>query len=121
MLSLGASSLVSQAAGGFILTFGNMLRPGEWVRVGEVEGAVVGVGMFSTRVRTPLDEEVNVPNSVLLSNITRNFSRPAAVEASLLETSVTIGYNAPWRQVHAILLEAAARTPELERQPLPQV
>ena len=121
MLSLGASGLVGQAAGGFIITFGHMLRPGEWVRVGEVEGTVVGVGMFSTRVRTPLDEEVNVPNSLLLGNITRNFSRPVAAEASLLETTVTIGYNAPWRQVHAMLLEAAARTAELEREPPPEV
>src|SRR5262252_1531201 len=121
MLSLGVSSLVGQAAGGFIVTFGHMLRPGEFVRVGEVEGAVVDVGMFSTRFRTPLDEEVNVPNSLLLSSITKNFSRPATSHAPLLETSVTIGYNAPWRQVHAMLLEAAARTDLLEREPAPQV
>ncbi len=121
MLSLGASGVVGQAAGGFILTFGDILRPGEWVRVGDVEGAVVSVGMFSTRIRTPLDEEVSVPNTVVLANITRNFSRPAASEASILETSVTIGYSAPWRQVHAMLLDAAARTPELEREPPPEV
>src|SRR5207247_722065 len=119
MLSLGAAGLVGQAAGGFILTFAHVLRPGEWVRVGDVEGAVVGVGVFSTRIRTPLDEEVNVPNSVLLGSVTRNFSRPAAQAASILETSVTIGYSAPWRQVHAMLLHAAARTPELERAPPP--
>jgi len=121
MLSLGASSLVGQAAGGLILTFGRVLRPGEWVRVGDVEGAVVDVGMFSTRLRTPTDQEVHVPNNVLLGSITRNFSRPAAAESSILETSVTIGYSAPWRQVHAMLLEAAARTPELEREPAPRV
>ena len=121
MLSLGAAGLVGQAAGGFILTFAHVLRPGEWVRVGDVEGAVVGVGVFSTRIRTPLDEEVNVPNSVLLGSVTRNFSRPAAQAASILETSVTIGYSAPWRQVHAMLLDAAARTPELEREPPPEV
>src|SRR5207247_1752717 len=117
----GAAGLVGQAAGGFILTFAHVLRPGEWVRVGDVEGAVVGVGVFSTRIRTPLDEEVNVPNSVLLGSVTRNFSRPAAQAASILETSVTIGYSAPWRQVHAMLLDAAARTPELEREPPPEV
>src|SRR2546430_17352120 len=91
--SLGAAGLVGQAAGGFILTFAHVLRPGEWVRVGDVEGAVVGIGVFSTRIRTPLDEEVNVPNSMLLGSVTRNFSRPAAQAASMLETSVTIGYK----------------------------
>jgi small-conductance mechanosensitive channel len=121
MLSLGASGLVGQAAGGFILTFGHVLRPGDWMRVGDVEGAVTSVGMFSTRLRTPMDEDVNVPNSVLLSSVSRNFSRPAAAESSILETSVTIGYNTPWRQVHAMLLDAAARTLELEREPPPHV
>lgn len=121
MLSLGVSGLVGQAAGGFILTFSRTLREGDWVRVGEFEGAVMHVGIFSTKIRTPSDVEISVPNSVALSTVTRNFSRPAASAASTLETSVTIGYNAPWRQVHAMLLEAAARTAELEREPAPQV
>jgi small-conductance mechanosensitive channel len=121
MVSLGASGVVGQAAGGFILTYSRSLREGEWVRIGEVEGAVVSVGVFSTKIRTYTDEEVSIPNNVVLGTITRNFSRPAAAQASILETSVTIGYNAPWRQVHAMLLEAAARTPELEREPPPEV
>ena len=121
MLSLGASGIVGQAAGGFILTFSRTLRGGEWVRIGDVEGAVVSVGVFSTKVRTFTDEEISVPNTVVLGTITRNFSRPAAAEASILETSVTIGYSVPWRQVHAMLLEAAARTPEVEREPPPEV
>jgi small-conductance mechanosensitive channel len=121
MLSLGASSLVGQAAGGFILTFAHALRPGDWVRVGDVEGVVTSMGMFSTRLQTPTDDEVHVPNTVLLSTVLRNFSRPAAAASSILEVTVTIGYGAPWRQVHAMLREAAARTSELEREPPPEV
>jgi len=121
MVSLGASGVVGQAAGGFILTYSRALRDGDWVRVGEVEGAVVNVGVFSTKIRTYTDEEVSIPNNVVLGTITRNFSRPAAAEASILETSVTIGYSTPWRQIHAMLLEAAARTSELERKPPPEV
>jgi len=121
MVSLGASGLVGQAAGGLILTFSRTLRAGEWVHVGEVEGAVISVGLFSTKIRTPTDEEVSVPNAVVLATITKNFSRPAAAPASILETSVTIGYSAPWRQVHALLLEAAANTPEVEKEPPPEV
>jgi small-conductance mechanosensitive channel len=121
MVSLGASGVVGQAAGGFILTYSRALRRGEWVRIGEVEGAVVSVGMFSTKIRTYADEEINIPNNVVLGTIVKNYSRPATAETSILETSVTIGYNAPWRQIHAMLLEAAARTPELEREPPPEV
>jgi len=121
MLSLGASGIVGQAAGGFILTYSRALRSGEWVRVGDVEGAVVGIGVFSTKIRTYTDEEISIPNTVILATTTRNFSRPAAGRASILETSVTIGYSAPWRLVHDLLLEAATRTPELEREPPAEV
>ena len=121
MLSLGASGLVGQAAGGLILTFGHVVRRGEWVRVGDIEGEVTAVGVFSTSLRTTADHEVNVPNSVLLATVSRNFSRPAAAPASTLETSVTISYGTPWRQVHAMLLAAAERTPEIEREPRPLV
>jgi len=121
MLSLGASGIVGQAAGGFILTFSRMLRSGEWVRVGDVEGAVMNVGVFATKIRTFADEEVSVPNTVVLASVTRNFSRPATASASILETSVTIGYGAPWRQVHALLLEAADNMPEVEKEPPPEV
>src|SRR5262249_27191674 len=121
MGSLGASGLVGQAAGGLILTFSRTLRAGEWVHVGEVEGAVISVGVFCAKIRPPTDEEVSVPNAVVLATITKNFSRPAAAPASILETSVTIGYSAPWRQVHALLLEAAANTPEVEKEPPPEV
>jgi small-conductance mechanosensitive channel len=121
MLSLGATGVVSQVAGGFILTFSRALRDGEWVRIGDVEGAVMNVGIFSTKIRTYNDEEVSIPNTVVLGTITKNFSRPKAPEGTILEASVSVGYGTPWRQVHAMLRDAAARTPELEREPPPDV
>jgi small-conductance mechanosensitive channel len=121
MVSLGASGLVSQAAGSFILTFSRTLRVGDWVRVGDVEGAVARLGFFATKVRTPTDQEVTIPNSVILTSVTKNFSRPVAAKGSMLETSVTIGYNTPWRQVHALLLKAADLTEGIERESRPEV
>ncbi|MFN0186447.1 MAG: mechanosensitive ion channel protein MscS, partial [Aquabacterium sp.] len=38
-----------------------------------------------------------------------------------LHTTVTIGYATPWRQVHAMLLEASRRTPGLVADPAPFV
>ena len=121
MLSFGATGIVGQVAGGFILTFSRALHDGEWVRIGDVEGAVVSVGVLSTKIRTYNDEEVCIPNTVVLGTITKNYSRPTSPNGTILETSVTIGYSTPWRQVHAMLREAAARTPELEHEPPPDV
>jgi small-conductance mechanosensitive channel len=121
MVSIGASSLVGQAVSGLILTYTHAFRPGEYVRIGDTEGTVVGIGAFSTRVRTGLGEEVMVPNSLALQNTTRNFSRAVKGTGFVVNTSVTIGYSTPWRQVHAMLEEAAGRTRDIARDPAPYV
>jgi len=121
VLSLGSSSLVNQIASGLQLIYSRAYRPGDYVRVGETEGTVVGVGFFSTYIRTTKNEEVHIANSVLIGTSTKNYSRLAETDGLLLPTRVTIGYNTPWRQVEAMLIEAAGRTPGLLPEPRPFV
>ena len=121
MVSIGASGVVGQAASGFILMYTRAFRQGEYVRIGDVEGTVVGLGTFATRLRTGLGEEVLLPNSVALQNTTKNYSRAIAGAGFVVNTGVTIGYSTPWRQVHAMLEEAARRTPEIAKDPAPFV
>lgn len=121
MVSLGGSSLVAQGASGLILMYTRSLRKGEFVRIGETEGTVVELGMFVTRLRTGMGTEVALPNALVLSNSTRNYSR-VAVDADLaLDIAVTVGYATPWRQVHAMLLQAAQETPGVLPDPAPFV
>lgn len=121
MISLGASNLVGQAASGLILTYGRVFRRGEYVRIADQEGTVTEVGMFATRIRTGLGEEVTISNSTILGSTTKNYSRAVQGEGYVLDTTVTIGYDTPWRQVHAMLEEAAARTEGVLASPEPQV
>lgn len=121
MMSLGASSLVGQVAGGLILTYSGMLRKGEYVRIGEHEGTVVGIGAFNTRIRTGLGEEVTLPNALIVGSATKNYSRAVKGRGYVVDTVVTIGYDTPWRQVHAMLIEAARRTPGVLEDPAPCV
>ena len=121
MVSIGASGIVGQAASGFILMYTRAFRAGEYVRIGDVEGTVVGLGSFATRIRTGLGEEVLLPNSVALQNTTKNFSRAVDGTGFVVNTAVTIGYSTPWRQVHAMLEEAARRTQEIATDPAPFV
>jgi small-conductance mechanosensitive channel len=120
-VSIGASSLVGQAVSGLILTYTRAFRPGEYVRIGDTEGTVVGMGAFATRVRTGLGEEVLVPNNLGLQNSTQNFSRAAVGGGFVVNSRVTIGYSTPWRQVHALLEEAARRTAGIDQDPAPYV
>ena len=121
MVSIGASSIVSQGASGLILMYSRSLRKGEYVRVGEVEGTVMELGMFETRLRTGLGEEVTMPNAWVLSNTSKNYSRAYPGAGFVLDTTVTIGYDTPWRQVHAMLELAALRTEDIAKSPKPYV
>jgi hypothetical protein len=121
MISLGASSVVGQAAAGLILTYTRTLRPGEFVRIGEHEGTVTEMGMFTTRIRTGLGEVLTIPNAMITGSVTKNYSRTVQGAGYIVDTTVTIGYDTPWRQVEAMLLEAALRTPGILPRPVPQV
>lgn len=121
VLSLGSSGVVSQAMSGLVLMYSRALKPGDYVRIGDTEGMVVELGMLSTKIRTNKDEEVTLPNSVVVGMTTKNFSRLVTERGVVLYTSVTVRYDVPWRQVHAMLHEAASRTSSLRRDPPPFV
>jgi small-conductance mechanosensitive channel len=120
MISLGSASLVNHAMSGLVVVYSRSFQPGDFVRVGETEGLVRELGALSTKIGTPWGE-VTVPHGVAVSGSTINYTRPVRGAGSLVSTTVTIGYDAPWRQVHALLLEAAANTPGVRTNPAPKV
>ncbi len=120
MVSLGSVGIVGQILGGLFVTFNRALRPGDVVKVGNVHGVVKDLGLVSVTLTTRAQEEVTIPNSVVVADAIRNFSR-APAGGVVLSTSVTIGYDAPWRQVRAMLLLAAARTDGVLQEPAPVV
>ena len=121
MVSIGASGTVSQAASGLMLMYTRAYRVGDFVRIQDTEGTVVDVGLLSTRIRTGLGEEVMLPNTLVLGNTSKNYSRAVPGTGFVVHTAVTIGYDAPWRQVTAMLLEAARRVEAITDTPAPRV
>ncbi len=121
MISLGASSVVGQGASGLILMYSRTLRTGEYVRIGEHEGTIVNISLFTTRLRTGRGAEITLPNALIVGSATRNYSRTVSGEGFMVDTSVTIGYDTPWRQVEAMLIAAAGRTPGILTTPPPRV
>ena len=113
MVSIGASGIVGQIASGVMIVYTYALKKGEYVRIQDYEGTVTDLGLFVTRLRTGMGEEIALPNAYVLGNVTRNFSRVHAGKGYVLDVTVTIGYDTPWRQVHAMLLEAAGTIPEI--------
>jgi small-conductance mechanosensitive channel len=122
MLTLGSSGLVNQIMSGFMLTYSRALRLGDFVRIGDIEGTVTHLGVLSTKIRTLRREEVTVPNALVIAQTTTDYSRAGSdSDGVYTATTVTIGYDAPWRQVQSLLLLAAGRTPGVRAEPKPLV
>jgi small-conductance mechanosensitive channel len=121
IFSLGSSSLIGNIIAGYSLTYRRAFRIGDRVSIGEHTGDVMEMRLLVTHVRTPKNEEIIIPNSEILNNSVVNYSTFAREGKLILHTTVGIGYETPWRQVEAMLLEAAARTEGLMREPPPYV
>jgi small-conductance mechanosensitive channel len=120
IVSFGSSGVMNQIMSGLTLTYSRALKRGDYVRVANIEGTVTALGTLATKVMTPRNEEITIPNAIMLSDAATNYSRNADLGV-FAPTSVTIGYDTPWRQVHSLLLLAAGRTAGLRREPTPLV
>ena len=121
MISLGSAGLVNQIMSGLVVVYSRALKPGEFVQIGDDFGIVTDVGMLSAKMVTRKREEITIPHAVLVGAKTVNYSRQATNGQAQLGTTVTIGYDAPWRQVHELLLAAASRTNGVRTEPAPRV
>lgn len=121
MLTLGSAGIVNQLMSGLVLVYSRALSVGDFVDVGDTVGVVSEVGVLSTKIINMRNEEVTIPNAVLVGNPVKNYSRLSGERGTLVSTQVTIGYDTPWRQVHALLIAAAEQTPGLRTQPRPFV
>lgn len=121
LVSFGSASAIANLIGGLVLTYMRALAVGDRVRIGEVEGDVVGRDAFVVRLRTVKNVEVTVPNATVLTGPVLNYSVGAREGGLALHTRVTIGYDVPWRDVHALLIAAGEATMHVEPQPRPFV
>jgi small-conductance mechanosensitive channel len=121
VFSLGSTSLIGNLISGYSLTYRRAFKAGDRVKIGDHVGDVLESRLQVTYLRTIKNEIIAVPNSSIVNAAVVNYSSLAATKGLILHTNVGIGYETPWRQVEAILLEAAARTPGLLREPKPFV
>jgi len=123
LFSLGSSSAIANIVAGMVITYMRPFKVGDRVKIGEITGDVMEKSMLVTRIRTVNNEDVTVPNSTVLSSSTTNYSTNTAKENSglIIYTTVTIGYDVPWKEVHAALVSAALRTDKVLKKPEPFV
>ena len=121
IISLGSSTLIANLMAGLVITFMRPFRVGDRIRLNDTMGDIIEKTALVTRVKTPKNEIVTVPNSFVMSSLTTNYSSSAQEYGLIIHTDVTFGYEVPWQQVYQILIHAALDTPYIEAQPSPFV
>lgn len=121
LFTLGSSSAIANIVAGVVLTFTRAFQIGDRVKIGDTTGDVMEKSLLVTRVRTVKNVDITVPNALVMTSHIVNYSAQADEGGIILHTSVTIGYDAPWRQVHDLLLDAAKKTEEILDKPKPFV
>lgn len=121
LFSLGSSSAIANMVSGVVLTYMRPFKIGDRVKIADTMGDVVEKTLLVTRVRTVKNVDITIPNSMVLGSHIINFSSSAEEKGLILHTTVTIGYDVPWKQVHSLLLSAAGETDTLLKEPKPFV
>ena len=104
IISLGSSTVIGNIIAGLVITYMRPFKLGDRIQLNETTGNVIEKTPFVTRLRTPKNEVVTIPNSFIMSSHTTNYSVSARQYGLIIHSTVTIGYDVPWRQVHQLLI-----------------
>lgn len=121
LFSIGSSNAIANMVAGIVITYMRPFKLGDFIKIGEVSGEVIDITALVVRLRTPKMEEITIPNATVLSSSSINFSANTTTNGLVIHTTVTIGYDVPWREVHKALIAAAQRTDLVEKEPQPFV
>ncbi len=121
LFTFGSAGSLSNVIAGLVLTYMRLFKIGDRVKIGEVIGDVIEKSLLVTRIRTIKNEIISIPNSTVMSSHTINYSSDAPEKGLIIHTTVTIGYDVPWRDMHQALIDAAAKTEMVLPKPKPFV
>ena len=121
LFSLGSTSAVANVIAGIIIIYARGFRVTDWVKIGDNVGEITALTMLATHLQTIRNEEIIIPNSVVLNSYVTNYSMLARTQGLILHTTITIGYDVPWRKIHDLMIEAALKTKDVLHTPPPFV
>ncbi|MCH5226925.1 MAG: mechanosensitive ion channel family protein [Muribaculaceae bacterium] len=121
IISLGSSTVIGNVIAGWVITYMRPFKKGDRIKLNDTVGDIIEKTPLVTRIRTPKNEIVTMPNSFIMSSQSINYSRSANEFGLILHAEVTIGYDVPWRLVHRMLIDAALRTKGILHEPHPFV
>ncbi|QJD96529.1 mechanosensitive ion channel [Mucilaginibacter robiniae] len=121
LFTFGSAGPLGNLISGMVLTYMRSFKVGDRVKIGEVTGDIMEETLLVIRIRTIKNEIISIPNSSVLASHTINYSSESAQEGLIINTTITMGYNTPWKQVHELLIQAALQTEYIQPSPAPYV
>jgi small-conductance mechanosensitive channel len=123
LFSLGSSNAIANMVAGLVITYMRPFKMGDFIKIGDVSGVVIEKTALVTRVQTSKYESITIPNATVLSSTSTNYSANTQEPTNglLIHSTVTIGYDVPWKDVYKVLIEAALKTDMVEQNPSPFV
>ena len=121
IVSLGSSTVIGNIIAGLVITYMRPFKMGDRIKLNDTTGDIIEKTPLVTRIRTPKNEVVTVPNSFIMSSHTVNYSTSAREYGLIIHSEVSIGNDIPWRRVNQILIDPALNTPGVVDDPRPFV
>jgi small-conductance mechanosensitive channel len=121
LVSFGSSSAIANAVAGLVITYMRPFKLGDRIKINDVTGDVIEKTILVTRLKTIKNEEITIPNLTILQGNTVNYSVFSKNEGLIIHTTVTMGYENPWQDVHRALIDAAQMTEHILPTPAPFV
>ena len=121
LISLGSSSAISNAIAGIVISYMRPFQVGDWIKSGEIIGAVIEKNALVTRLKTINNEDITIPNSAILSGATMNFTSIGKEIGLALNVQVKVRYDYSDNLVEELLIEAALKTNGISPKPHPYI
>lgn len=121
LISLGSSSAISNAIAGIVISYMCPFQVGDWIKSGEIIGAVIEKNALVTRLKTINNEDITIPNSAILSGATMNFTSIGKEIGLALNVQVKVRYDYSDNLVEELLIEAALKTNGISPKPHPYI
>lgn len=113
-VGLALKDSLSHFAAGVMLVLFRPFKLGDFVEVGGVSGSVDKITIFSTRLKTPDNKIVTIPNGKVFGNTMTNFSEEATRRIDLV---VGIGYGSDLLKAKGILEDIVSRHDKVLKEP----
>ena len=103
-VSLALQNALANVFGGFTLLYTAPFHSGDYVDIGTDSGTVVEIGMTYTKLQTPDNKLISIPNSTVVAGDIVNYS---VTGTRRVDMTVTAVYTEPCQKVLDALMQAA--------------